>query len=74
MAAKESLLFSAMYITLGIIFGGFFWSYLGQQADIEYITGFVVEKNLAIDNMFVIALILTYFGIPQEYQHRVLCT
>lgn len=69
---KESLWLSAGYITLGLSFGAFVWWQLGQQAAIEYVTGFVVEKSLAMDNVFVIAMIFTYFAIPRLYQHRVL--
>jgi tellurite resistance protein TerC len=69
---KESLWLSAFYISLGLGFGGFVWWQLGQQAAIEYVTGFVVEKSLAMDNVFVIAMIFGYFAIPRLYQHRVL--
>lgn len=69
---RESLLLSAFYITLGLAFGGFVWLQAGQQAGIEYLTGFVVEKSLAMDNIFVIAMIFGYFAIPRQYQHRVL--
>ena len=69
---RESLLLSAFYITLGVAFGGFVWWQSGSQAGIEYLTGFVVEKSLAMDNIFVIAMIFGYFAIPRQYQHRVL--
>ena len=69
---RESLALSAFYITLGLAFGGFIWWELGRQAGIEYITGFVVEKSLAMDNIFVIATIFGFFAIPRKYQHRVL--
>jgi tellurite resistance protein TerC len=69
---RESLLLSAFYIALGLAFGGFVWLQSGQQAGIEYLTGFVVEKSLAMDNIFVIAMIFGYFAIPRHYQHRVL--
>lgn len=68
----ESLKLSTLYITLGVAFGGFIWYQLGQQAAAEYLTAFVVEKTLALDNVFVIALIFTYFAVPRIYQHRVL--
>ncbi|MES2969279.1 MAG: TerC family protein [Pseudomonadota bacterium] len=68
----ESLKLSALYITLGVAFGGFVWFQLGAQAAAEYMTAFVVEKTLALDNVFVIALIFSYFAIPRAYQHRVL--
>ncbi|SDH12615.1 TerC family protein [Pelagibacterium luteolum] len=68
----ESLGLSAFYITIGLGFGGIFWLWLGSQAGMEYLTGFVVEKSLAMDNIFVIAMIFSYFAIPPAYQHRVL--
>jgi tellurite resistance protein TerC len=69
---RESLAMSAVYITLGIGFGTFVWWHLGADAGMNYLTGFAVEKTLAMDNVFVIALIFSYFAIPRRYQHRVL--
>lgn len=69
---KESLALSAVYITLGLAFGGWVWWQMGQGAAIAYVTGFVIEKSLAMDNVFVIAMIFTTFAIPRLYQHRVL--
>jgi tellurite resistance protein TerC len=69
---RESLLLSALYLTLGIGFGGLVWWQLGDTAGIQYLTGFVVEKSLALDNVFVIALIFGFFAVPRQYQHRVL--
>lgn len=63
---------SAFYGALGLGFGAFVWAQLGEQAGVEYLTGFVVEKSLALDNVFVIARIFGYFAIPRKYQHRVL--
>ena len=68
----ESLKLSAFYIGLGLAFGGFVWWQMGETAGINYLTGFVVEKSLAMDNVFVVAMIFAYFGIPRLYQHRVL--
>lgn len=68
----ESLKLSAFYITLGVLFGGFVWYQLGAEPAAEYMTAFVVEKTLAMDNVFVIALIFTTLSIPRRYQHRVL--
>ena len=68
----ESLILSAGYIGLGLAFGGWIWWYLGQTAGLNYIPGFVIEKSLAMDNVFVIAMIFSYFAIPRLYQHRVL--
>jgi tellurite resistance protein TerC len=70
--ARESLLMSAFYILLGLGFGGWVWWYMGPTAGMNYVTGFVIEKSLAMDNVFVMAMIFTYFAVPREYQHRVL--
>ena len=69
---RESLLLSGGYIALALAFGGWVWWQLGETAGMNYLTGFVVEKSLAMDNVFVIAMIFGYFAIPREYQHRVL--
>ena len=69
---RESLLLSAFYIGLGLAFGGWIWWQSGEKAGLEYLTGFVIEKSLAMDNVFVIAMIFAYFAIPKQYQHRVL--
>lgn len=68
----ESLGLSAFYIAIGLGFGGIIFWWMGGQAATEYLTGFVVEKSLAMDNIFVIAMIFSYFAIPAQYQHRVL--
>lgn len=69
---KESLWMSAFYIAIALIFGAWVWHSLGAQSGKEYLTGFIVEKTLAMDNVFIISLIFTYFAIPHQYQHRVL--
>jgi tellurite resistance protein TerC len=68
----ESLWLSAGYIAMGCLFGAWVWWYLGPEPGMQYFTGFFVEKSLAMDNVFVISLIFTYFAIPRIYQHRVL--
>jgi tellurite resistance protein TerC len=69
---KESLMMSGFYIAIGLAFGGWIYYQSGQQSAMEYVTGFVVEKSLAMDNIFIIAMIFSYFAIPRQYQHRVL--
>jgi tellurite resistance protein TerC len=69
---RESLILSAGYIGLSIGFGAWVWWYMGETAGMNYLTGFVIEKSLAMDNVFVIAMIFSYFAIPRLYQHRVL--
>lgn len=68
----ESLWLSAGYISAGLIFGAWIWSHLGAASGMAYYTGFLIEKSLSMDNVFVIALIFSYFAIPRKYQHRVL--
>ncbi|MFO0389445.1 MAG: TerC family protein [Alphaproteobacteria bacterium] len=69
---KESLWLSTFYIAIALAFGAWVWQSLGAQSGKEYLTGFIVEKTLAMDNVFIISLIFTYFAIPHKYQHRVL--
>ena len=63
---------SAVYLALGVGFGGLVCWQLGNTAGIQYLTGFVVEKSLALDNVFVIVLIFGFFAVPRHYQHGVL--
>jgi tellurite resistance protein TerC len=69
---RESLLLSAGYIGMGLLFGLGVWWALGERAGVDYLTGYLIEKSLSMDNVFVIALIFSFLGIPREYQHRVL--
>ena len=69
---KESLLLSAGYISIALVFGAWMWWQLGTRSGSEYFTGYLIEKSLSMDNVFVIALIFSYFAIPRLYQHRVL--
>ena len=69
---RESLLLSSGYISVALMFGAWVWWYLGAQSGMAYYTGFMIEKSLSMDNVFVIALIFTFFAIPRQYQHRVL--
>jgi len=69
---RRSLLLSSFYIGVALLFGAWVWYDLGADAGMLYLTGFVVEKSLALDNIFVISLIFGAFAIPRAYQHRVL--
>jgi tellurite resistance protein TerC len=68
----ESLWLSAGYIAVAALFGAWLWRQLGAQSGTEFFTGYLIEKSLSMDNVFVIALIFTFFAIPPQYQHRVL--
>lgn len=69
---KESILMSVFYIIIGVIFGLWIWYIKGLESFAEYITGFFVEKSLALDNIFLISVIFSNLSIPAKYQHRVL--
>jgi tellurite resistance protein TerC len=69
---REALLWSIVWIALGLLFGGAVWYYLGADSAVEYLTGYAIEKSLSVDNVFLFAVIFSYFRIPPAYQHRVL--
>src|SRR6218665_4007422 len=69
---RESLKMSAFYISVGLLYGVWLWFELGAAQGSLYLTGFLVEKSLSLDNIFVISLVFGYFKIPRIYQHRVL--
>lgn len=69
---RESLALSAFYIAVALAFGAWLWRSLGADSAVEYLTAYAVEKSLAMDNVFVIALIFSAFSVPRLYQHRVL--
>mgnify|MGYP001949174414 CR=1 FL=1 len=69
---KEAAIWSAVWVTLSLLFGLFVYAEFGQQAGTEFITGYLIEKSLSVDNLFVFVLIFTYFKVPPQYQHRIL--
>ena len=69
---KEALLWSVVWITLALIFNAGIYFFMGDQKAFEFLTGYVIEKSLSIDNIFVFVLIFSYFKVPAEYQHKVL--
>ncbi len=69
---RESLLLYSGYFSVGVLFGLWIWHELGAQSALEFYTGFLVEQSLSMDNVFVMAMIFGFFGIPRRYQHRVL--
>ncbi|MFC3703430.1 TerC family protein [Devosia honganensis] len=70
--AKESLLLYGFYVLTALAFGAWVWVQRGATAGLEFFTGYLIEQSLAMDNMFVIATIFAFLGIPRLYQHRVL--
>jgi tellurite resistance protein TerC len=71
-SARESFLLYGGYVSIAVAFGAWVWWSRGPQAGLEFYTGYVIEQSLAMDNIFVIATIFTYFAVPRQYQHRVL--
>ena len=69
---REALAWSAAWIGLAIVFNAGVYLFRGPDAGLEWTTGYLVEKTLSIDNVFVILLIFSAFGVPAAYQHRVL--
>jgi tellurite resistance protein TerC len=69
---RESLLLSAGYISMGLLFAVWVYFQKGGDSSMDYLTGFLIEKSLSMDNVFVMALIFSYLAIPRQYQHKVL--
>ena len=69
---KEALVWSAVWVTLALLFnlGIYFWR--GPETALEFLTGYLIEKSLSVDNIFVFLLIFSYFGVPSLHQHKVL--
>jgi tellurite resistance protein TerC len=70
--AREALLWSVVWIAAALFFNGLVCWRFGTARGLEFLTGYLIEKALAVDNMFVFALIFSYFGIPAGRQHRIL--
>lgn len=69
---KEALLLSAFWIAVGVAFGAYVYYTKGYERGVEYMTGYLLEKALSLDNIFVFILIFSYFKVPEEYRHKVL--
>jgi tellurite resistance protein TerC len=68
----EATFWSVFYIGIALVFGAGVWFFAGGQAGQEYLTGWLVEKSLSVDNLFVFLIIMSTFGVPKEYQQKVL--
>jgi len=69
---REALLLSLGYFIVAVIFGAGVFHFLGEAAGYEFFTGYLIEKTLSLDNIFVFVLIFNFFAVPRQYQHRVL--
>ncbi len=69
---REAAAWSLLWVACGVGFGAFVWWEYGAELGQQYFAGYLIEKSLAVDNVFVWAVIFTFFAVPREYQHRVL--
>lgn len=69
---KEAMTWSAVWIGLALLFNGWIYYSMGKQPAIEFLTGYLIEKSLSVDNIFVFVLLFSFFKVPDEYRHRVL--
>ena len=71
-SVKEALTWSGVWICLSLVFNGLIYHWFGEAKAIEFFTGYVIEKSLSVDNIFVFVLVFKYFQIPSIYQHKIL--
>jgi tellurite resistance protein TerC len=69
---KEALIWSAVWITLALLFNVVIYFWHGPETALEFLTGYLIEKSLSMDNLFVFLMIFAYFGVAPRYQHKVL--
>ena len=69
---KEAMAWVAVWVALAMLFAGGLWFFKDAHTALTFVTGYVIEESLSVDNIFVIVLIFSYFGVPEKYQHRVL--
>ena len=70
--SREAAVWSAVWVALALLFGAGVYRFMGRDAGLEYFAGYMIEKALSVDNIFVFVLLFTYFRVPARYQHRVL--
>lgn len=70
--AREAAAWSAVWVALAVLFGAGVSAWMGREAGLEYFAGYLIEKSLSVDNLFVFVLIFRFFQVPPRYQHRVL--
>ena len=69
---RESITWTVVWVALALLFNGGIWHFYGSQKALEFLTGYLIEKSLSVDNVFVFALLFSYFAVPAKYQHKVL--
>ncbi|HEX6068558.1 MAG TPA: TerC family protein [Longimicrobiaceae bacterium] len=71
-STREAATWTAFWIVLALVFNYGVYHFRGAEAGLEFLTGYLIEKALSVDNIFVFVLIFSYFNVPLKYQHRVL--
>lgn len=71
-SVKEALIWTCVWVLLAFLFNIFVFYQLGEEKAFEFFTGYIIEKSLSVDNIFVIILIFSFFNVPAAYQHKVL--
>lgn len=69
---KEALIWTAIWISIAMLFNYGIYVYMGEEKALEFLTGYVIEKSLSVDNLFVFIMIFTYFNVNPKYQHKIL--
>lgn len=69
---KEALIWSAVWISLALFFNYGIYVFMGKEKAVEFLTGYIIEKSLSIDNLFVFIMLFTYFNVEAKYQHKIL--
>src|SRR2546423_8779882 len=69
---KEASIWSVVWITLAMVFNVGLYLFAGPEPALQFFTGYLIEKSLSVDNIFIFVLLFTYFSVPAAYQHRVL--
>jgi tellurite resistance protein TerC len=72
LSMREATIWSIVWVVVALVFNAIVWVWLGHQKALEFFTGYLVEKALSADNIFVFAVLFNYFAVPPEYRHRVL--
>ena len=69
---REAVIWSVVWVIVALLFGAGVYAFAGREAGMEYLAGYVIERALSVDNIFVFVLLFSYFRVPAIYQHRVL--
>src|SRR5690606_5630947 len=71
-SVREAGMWTAVWVSLGLLFNLGIWYFFGGEAGLTFLTGYLIEYSLSVDNIFVFVLVFGAFGVPPQYQHRVL--